>query len=95
VALHGTDALVFTGGIGEHDAASRAEIAGGLSGLGVELDDAANRLEQAGAGGAVRKVSDEDSPVAVYVAPAEEDLMIARHVAEMCQGSPKGKGQSS
>jgi acetate kinase len=90
VALHGADALVFTGGIGEHDAASRAEIAGGLAGLGVELDDAANRLEQVGAGGsAVQRISDEDSPVAVYVAPAEEDLMIARHVAEMCQGSPK------
>jgi acetate kinase len=43
----------------------------------------------------VRKISDEDSPVAVYVAPAQEDLMIARHVAEMCQGSPEGKGQSS
>jgi acetate kinase len=32
----------------------------------------------------VRKVSNETSAIAVYVAPAEEDLMIARHVAQMC-----------
>jgi acetate kinase len=92
VALHGADALVFTGGIGEHDAASRAEIAGGLAGLGVELDPAANEIEQVESGQSgerVRKISDEDSPVAVYVAPAQEDLMIARHVAEMCQESPQ------
>jgi acetate kinase len=43
----------------------------------------------------VRKISDEDSPVAVYVAPAEEDLMIARHVAEMCRESPQAARQSS
>jgi acetate kinase len=98
VALHGADALVFTGGIGEHDAASRAEIAGGLAGLGVELDPAANEIEQVESGQSgerVRKISDEDSPVAVYVAPAQEDLMIARHVAEMCQGSPASEGKSS
>ena len=73
IALHGADAIVFTGGIGEHDAATRAEIAGGLNGLGVELDFAANQLEQKATGQSVRKISDEDSAVAVYVAPAEED----------------------
>ena len=57
--------MVFTGGIGEHYAASRAEIAGGLSGLGVLFDDAANQLEQKAAGQNVRKISDEDSPIAV------------------------------
>jgi acetate kinase len=61
----------------------------------VELDDAANRLELTAAGGAVRKISDEDSPVAVYVAAAQEDLMIARHVAEMCHASPEGEALSS
>jgi acetate kinase len=91
IALDGADAIVFTGGIGEHDAATRGAIAGGLNGLGVELDLAANQLEQKAAGQSVRKISDEDSPVAVYVAPAEEDRMIARHVARMCQAS----GQST
>ena len=57
----------------------------------MELDPAANEIEQVESGQSgerVRKISDEDSPVAVYVAPAQEDLMIARHVAEMCRVSP-------
>jgi acetate kinase len=77
--LGGADALVFTGGIGEHDARSREEIAGGLAALGVVLDDAANRAEARG----LRKIGGHDSRVAVYVVPAEEDLTIARHVARM------------
>ncbi len=39
------------------------------------------------AGQSVRKISDEDSPIAVYVVPAEEDRMIARHVARMCRAA--------
>jgi acetate kinase len=93
IALDGADAIVFTGGIGEHDAATRGEIAGNLRGLGVELDPAANQLEQKATGliasqigsQTIRKISDEDSPIAVYIVPAEEDRMIARHVARMCR----------
>ena len=88
--LGGADALVFTGGIGEHDAASREEIAGGVGALGVEIDGAANRIEGRG----VRKISGAGSRVAVYVAPAEEDLMIARHVARMWRGSQPAGAQS-
>jgi acetate kinase len=95
IALDGADAIVFTGGIGEHDAATRAEIAGGLRGLGVEMDLAANELGQTATGQRVRRISDEDSPVAVYVAPAQEDRMIARHVAQMCRVSPSGAGKTS
>jgi acetate kinase len=88
MALDGADALVFTGGIGEHDAASRQEIAQGLAGLGVAIDAAANRLEHVepglGVGRNVRRISEVNSRVAVYVVPAEEDMVIARHVAEMC-----------
>jgi acetate kinase len=95
IALYGADAVVFTGGIGEHDADSRGEIAGGLNGIGVELDFAANQLEHKESGHGVRKISDEDSPIAVYVAQAQEDLMIARHVARMCRVSPRAEGSSS
>ena len=89
IALYGADALVFTGGIGEHDVDSRAEIATALGGLGVALDLDANRLprKDSGEDQTVRKVSSENSPIAVYVVPAEEDLMIARYVARMCQVS--------
>ena len=95
IALYGADAIVFTGGIGEHDAASRGEIAGGLAGIGVELDGVANQLQSKQTGQMVRKVSDEDSPAAVYVAPAQEDLMIAWHVVGMCRASLRAGGQSS
>ena len=42
-ALGGLDALVFTGGIGENDAATRAEVVSGCAWLGLTLDEAANR----------------------------------------------------
>jgi acetate kinase len=88
IGLYGADAIVFTGGIGEHDVDSRAEIAAALTGLGVALDAEANQLKLKDAGPfetqTVRRISGAGSVIAVYVVPAEEDLMIARHVAEMC-----------
>ena len=42
-ALGGIDALVFTGGIGENDAATRAEVAAGCTWLGLALDEERNR----------------------------------------------------
>jgi acetate kinase len=88
IALYGAEAIVFTGGIGEHDVDSRAEIAAALMGLGVALDAEANRLKHKDGGQfevqTVRRISGENSAVTVYVVPAEEDLMIARHVARMC-----------
>jgi acetate kinase len=67
---------------------SRAEIVGALAGLGVVLDADANQLKRKDPGPfeteTVRWISGNGSGIAVYVVPAEEDLMIARHVAEMC-----------
>jgi acetate kinase len=82
IALYGADAIVFTGGIGEHDAATRTDIAAPLGGLGLRLDPAANDQRA----NTLRRISDSASTIAAYVVPAEEDLMIARHVAEMCAG---------
>jgi acetate kinase len=82
VALHGLDALVFTGGIGEHDAKTRWALGNGFSHsalIDTEIEFAANELPAKG----LRKVSDEDSPYSVFVVPAEEDLMIALHVQRM------------
>ena len=42
-AMGGLDALVFTGGIGEHQPPVRAEVAAGLGFLGVAIDQARNR----------------------------------------------------
>lgn len=45
-AMGGLDAIVFTGGIGENDAETRAAILSGLSWAGVAFDPEANRLHQ-------------------------------------------------
>jgi acetate kinase len=77
--MGGLDAVVFTGGIGEHDVQSRSETLRGLDGCGVILDTAAN---EAG-GDNLRRVSSPDSKVAVWVVTAQEDRMIAVHVGQM------------
>jgi acetate kinase len=79
-ALHSPSAVVFTGGIGEHDGRTRGAVAAGLWAFGAELDGAANDA----AGKGLRRIGDTDSRMALYVVPAEEDLMIARHVVRIC-----------
>jgi acetate kinase len=75
--LNGLDMLVFTGGIGENDIASRAEICAGLGALGIFIDPVRNNVR----GEVV--ISAENSPVTVRVIPAEEDLMIVNHVVRL------------
>ena len=77
--MGGLDAVVFTGGIGEHDGKSRAEMLRGLEGYGVVLDATAN---EAG-GDELRRVSGASSQVVVWVVTAQEDRMIAVHVGQM------------
>ncbi len=71
-ALDGLDAIVFTGGIGEHAAPIRARICRDAAWLGVELDEAANA-----AGGP--RISAEGSGVSAWVIATDEESMIARH----------------
>jgi acetate kinase len=75
--LGGLDMLVFTGGIGENDSATRAEVCAGLGALGIVLDTQRNNVRGAA------MISAEDSPVTVRVIPAEEDLMIVNHVVRL------------
>jgi len=79
--LGGLDAIVFTGGIGEHDAFTRAEILGDLHGLGVAIDARPNQAK----GPALRRIGVATSAVTVFVVPAQEDLMIAIHVGRMAR----------
>jgi acetate kinase len=74
-ALDGLDALVFTGGVGEHASEVRARAAAGLGFLGVALDDAAND-----AAGADAEIGAPGAPVRTLVVEAREDLEIARGV---------------
>jgi acetate kinase len=75
--LGGLDMLVFTGGIGENDIASRAEICAGLGVLGIVLDPQRNNVRGAAT------ISAEHSPVTVRVLPPLEDLMIVNHVVRL------------
>jgi acetate kinase len=75
-ALGGLDALVFTAGIGEHDAATRAEVVSGCAWLGLTLDEARN---QAGRG----PISKEASRVSAWVMPTDEERMISRYTSAL------------
>ena len=71
-ALGGLDAIVFTGGIGEHSAAIRERVCRDATWLGVELDAAANA-----AGGP--RISTPAARSSAWTIPTNEELMIARH----------------
>jgi acetate kinase len=75
-ALQGLDALVFTAGIGENAAEIRARVCRNARWLGIVLDEEANARRQS-------RISRVDSPVAVIVAPTDENLMIARHTRDL------------
>jgi len=75
--LGGLDMLVFTGGIGENDIASRAEICAGLGALGIVIDAQRNNVRGAAT------ISAESSAVTVRVIPPAEDLIIVNHVARL------------
>ena len=77
--LGGLDMLVFTGGIGEHDADTRSEVCAGLEGLGIVIDPERNKALQKDANDQAT-ISADDSAVKVIVIPPLEDLMIALHV---------------
>jgi acetate kinase len=85
--LGGLDAIVFAGGIGEHDPHTRAEVLGGLGALGVSLNPLLNlnldKAQNEAAASGIQRISSKDSSVAVLVVPAREDQMIAVHVEQM------------
>jgi acetate kinase len=72
------DALVFTGGIGEHSASMRQHVLDGLHHMGLQLDAARNRQDASCEG----EISLVDSPVKILVVPTNEELVIAREVRD-------------
>jgi acetate kinase len=78
VASRGLDALVFTGGIGEHSPAVRAAACSALGHLGVEIDLARN--EATHSDGEIGSGADR---VHVLVLTAREDLQIVREVRQV------------
>jgi acetate kinase len=75
-ALGGADAVVFTGGIGQRSPGTRARICQGMAGMGILIDEEANRRAIVGAG-EVAEVSDRESRVRVLAVGTDEERMIA------------------
>ena len=73
VLLGGADVIVFTAGVGENSVPVRREICEKLACLGVKIDLDLNNQR-----GEITKISTEDSSIAVYIIPTDEELMIAR-----------------
>ncbi len=76
------DAIAFTAGIGENSAVVRAGAVRGLERLGVFLDPERNQARPSG----TRRISTDDSPVAVLVVPTNEELEIARQTVALVRG---------
>ena len=77
--LGSLDAVIFSGGIGEHDALTRTDVLCGLESCGIEMNETANRAKSS----VMRKLSSAQSRTKIWMVPAEEDLMIALHVERM------------
>jgi acetate kinase len=82
-ALGGVDALVFTGGIGEHASDIRGRICSGLDFLGIHLDAARNTAN-------APVISASDSRINVRVIQTNEDLMIVQHVITVLGEKTRG-----
>lgn len=78
-ALGGLDALVFTGGIGEHAAQIRERVCRDAGWLGIALDAAANTAHGP-------RISTPDSGTSAWVIPTNEELMIAQHTLRVVAG---------
>ena len=76
IELGGIDALVFTAGIGENNADTRAAVCAGLEGFGLKLDTAKNAACRA----TEADIAADDSAARILVIPANEELVLAREV---------------
>ena len=70
--VDGLEAIVFTGGIGQHSWRVREGVLANMEWMGVSLDIEANRAN-------AQIISARTSPVLVFVLPTDEERMIAEH----------------
>jgi acetate kinase len=91
-AMDGLDAIVFTGGIGEHNPAIRAAAAAGLGFLGITVDSGCNEAT------ADAIISGPGALVVSLVVTAREDIEIARQARDVLlrasHASPNVTGES-
>lgn len=78
-----TDAIIFTGGIGENAALVRQKVCEKLSHLGIELDTELNNEKTS----CERVISTANSKVKIFIIPTDEELEIARVTEELINKS--------
>lgn len=81
VLLNGVDAIAFTAGIGENSVIIRKQIIEKLSILGVELDEERNNVR-----GKEQLITADNSKIACYIIPTDEEVMIARDTYNFIEG---------
>jgi len=82
--LETADAVVFTGGIGEHAVNMRERILHRMGGLGLELDVESNRM----LAGSEGTLSTRRSRIAIFVVLAREEWLIARETGDLLSRNP-------
>ena len=80
-AMNGVDAIIFTAGVGENSATTRAGICKYLGYLGCEVDAEQNKKR-----GEDVCISTADSKVKLFVIPTNEELVIARDTRDIVEG---------
>lgn len=80
--MGGVDIIVFTGGVGEHQSSTRANVCKPLRFMGVEIDNAANDANNGDEG----IISTPNSAVKVVVTPTDEEYMIAKDTEAIIEG---------
>jgi acetate kinase len=82
VELGGADAIVFTGGIGENNAALRTGVCRDLAELGIVLDEAANEKARG-----EMSIHAPQSRAQIWVMPTNEEIVVARLAADLLKGT--------
>jgi len=78
ISLGGIDVITFAGGVGENGIETRERVCQYLEPFGIKLDKELNNVK-----GKERKISTEDSKVAIYIIPTNEELMIAKETEKI------------
>lgn len=77
--LNGLDVLIFTAGIGENDQNIRQRVCSELSGLGIEIDLAKNKIRSS----EITEIQSLNSKVKILVIPTNEELEIANQTYQL------------
>ena len=84
-AIGRVDALVFTAGVGEFGWQIRLEALRGLEHLGIIVDENKNKLSTTR--NAETRISADHSPIAIYVIPTDEELVMTEDTYAIMKGT--------